>query len=181
MRLVRSCIVPSFRVVSMGTFQGDATHRALRPAIDLHRVGLVRSVAAGAGIWSAQFSCPNQSADRTETTAALTQATWSVTNSTVAEQTEASVSVGHLHIGPKVLLEPNQRYGKISRMSSVEEIESAVRNLSGEEYGRFREWLIEYDNQLWDRQMKEDAEAGRLDDLASEALNDLRSGRTRNL
>jgi len=40
----------------------------------------------------------NQSADRTETTAALTQATRGVMNITVAERSRASVSVGRLHV-----------------------------------------------------------------------------------
>ena len=43
----------------------------------------------------------NQSADRTETTAALTQATRGVMNITVAERSRASVSVGHLRVGRK--------------------------------------------------------------------------------
>ena len=66
-------------------------------------------------------------------------------------------------------------------MSSIEEIESAVQNLPDEKYRQFRDWLIEYDNRLWDKQMEEDATSGRLDDLASEAIEDLRGGKAKDL
>ena len=62
-------------------------------------------------------------------------------------------------------------------MSTLEEIEDAVRRLSSEELAAFRAWLDELDAAAWDRQIKEDIGAGRLEALADEALNDLREGR----
>lgn len=62
-------------------------------------------------------------------------------------------------------------------MSTVKEIEDAVRRLSAEELAAFRAWFAEFDAAAWDRKMEADAAAGRLDDLAEEALKDLREGR----
>jgi hypothetical protein len=62
-------------------------------------------------------------------------------------------------------------------MSTVHEIENAVRRLAPQELATFRAWFAEYDAEIWDRQFDEDVAAGRLDALADEALRDLREGR----
>jgi hypothetical protein len=62
-------------------------------------------------------------------------------------------------------------------VNTVEQIENAVRQLSATELAEFRKWFAEFDGALWDRQIEEDAAAGRLDALADEALADLREGR----
>jgi len=62
-------------------------------------------------------------------------------------------------------------------MSSVQEIEEAVLKLSPAELAAFREWFAEFEADAWDRQIEEDAAAGRLDALADEALEDFRAGR----
>ncbi len=54
-------------------------------------------------------------------------------------------------------------------MITVEELERAVDALSQEEYNRFRLWFLERDWEKWDREIEEDAEAGRLDFLFREA------------
>ena len=66
-------------------------------------------------------------------------------------------------------------------MSTVEEIEVAVSRLAPSEYEKFRQWLAEYDNRLWDKEMEEDARAGRLDALLNEGLDDLKNGRCTDL
>lgn len=66
-------------------------------------------------------------------------------------------------------------------MSTVEEIESAVSRLAPSDYEKFRQWLANYHNRMWDKEMEEDAQAGRLDALAKEALDDLKSGRCTDL
>ena len=63
-------------------------------------------------------------------------------------------------------------------MSTIQEIESAVTQLSPEQLADFRAWFAEYDAQKWDNQIAGDATAGRLDALADEALRDLQAGRT---
>ena len=62
-------------------------------------------------------------------------------------------------------------------MGTIKEIENAVRGLSAEDLSTFREWFVEFDAGLWDRQFEEDVTADRLDELAEEALRDLREGR----
>jgi hypothetical protein len=62
-------------------------------------------------------------------------------------------------------------------MSTIQEIENAVRHLSPDELAVFRAWFAEFDADLWDRQLEQDVAAGRLDKLAEEALTDLREGR----
>ena len=51
-------------------------------------------------------------------------------------------------------------------MSTVQEIEAAVRQLSREGLGAFRDWFADFDAETWDRQFEADAPAGRLDALA---------------
>jgi uncharacterized protein YfaT (DUF1175 family) len=62
-------------------------------------------------------------------------------------------------------------------MSTIAEIEDAVRRLSPDDLAVFREWFVQLDAEAWDRQIEEDVAAGRLDSLAEEALEDLRQGR----
>jgi hypothetical protein len=62
-------------------------------------------------------------------------------------------------------------------MSTVEEIEEAVRRLSADDLAVFRAWFAQLDAAAWDRQIEEDVASGRLDTLADEALRDLHEGR----
>ncbi|CAN5134205.1 hypothetical protein BH23GEM4_BH23GEM4_10520 [soil metagenome] len=64
-------------------------------------------------------------------------------------------------------------------MSTVDEIEHAVTELSREELSKFRAWFLTFDAEMWDRQFEGDVAAGRLNALAEEALCDLHAGRTR--
>jgi hypothetical protein len=66
-------------------------------------------------------------------------------------------------------------------MSSVEEAERVVRELSREELSAFRQWFIEFDADAWDREIEEDVAAGRLDALGDAALKNFREGRARPL
>ncbi|MEM1041019.1 MAG: hypothetical protein AAGI91_00155 [Bacteroidota bacterium] len=64
---------------------------------------------------------------------------------------------------------------------SIEELETAVTKLSSEDLALFAEWVAEYRANEWDRQIEEDARAGRLDALVREAEADIEAGRTRPL
>jgi hypothetical protein len=63
-------------------------------------------------------------------------------------------------------------------MRKIEKIEHDIQALSPEELAQFRAWFLEYDWAIWDRQIERDAEAGRLDDLATRALRDHAAGKT---
>ena len=53
-------------------------------------------------------------------------------------------------------------------MRSVEEIERAVDGLSDDEYVEFRHWFLERDWEDWDRQIRIDSDAGKLEFLVRE-------------
>jgi hypothetical protein len=66
-------------------------------------------------------------------------------------------------------------------VSTVEEIEKAVQNLSPEQLAAFRVWFAEFDAELWERKIERDAAAGRLDSLITEAREEHQHGRTTEL
>jgi len=51
---------------------------------------------------------------------------------------------------------------------SVDEIESAVAELSADDLARSSDWFGEFHAQAWDKQIESDLEAGRLDKLLGE-------------
>lgn len=67
------------------------------------------------------------------------------------------------------------------RMGKLEHLQEQVAALTPAELAEFREWYRAFDVDAWDRQMKDDAAAGRLDAAAAEALAAHRNGRTRPL
>lgn len=66
-------------------------------------------------------------------------------------------------------------------MSTMRDIEQAIRQLAPEELARFRTWFAEFDADQWDRELERDVAAGKLDALAGEAIADLREGRCKDL
>ena len=64
-------------------------------------------------------------------------------------------------------------------MKTVEEIEHEVTKLPPSEVPRLARWIAEYDSKLWDKQLDEDAAAGRLDRLFEEAESERKSGKLR--
>ena len=56
---------------------------------------------------------------------------------------------------------------------TLEQLKDVVVRLSDKEF----EELVEAREQAWDRQIETDAEAGKLDQLAEEALRDYREGK----
>jgi hypothetical protein len=62
-------------------------------------------------------------------------------------------------------------------MSNVETIEQQVQALSAAELAAFRQWFHEFDAAVWDRQIEEDIQAGKLDRLADAALQAFKAGK----
>ena len=62
-------------------------------------------------------------------------------------------------------------------MSELEQLEQKIRSLPPAELAKFREWFIEFDHLLWDKQIEADSKAGKLDGLVAEALADYKAGR----
>ena len=59
-------------------------------------------------------------------------------------------------------------------MSTVQEIESAIEKLTDKELAELRTFI-------WDRDIERDAASGRIDQLAKEAIDEYRTGKTRPL
>ena len=66
-------------------------------------------------------------------------------------------------------------------MGDIKAIEKAIEALPPSELAAFRRWFAEFDAASWDRQIDADAAAGKLDELAAEALADFRAGSPRPL
>ena len=74
-------------------------------------------------------------------------------------------------------LDPNRS----ENMGNVKSIEKAVESLPPSELAEFRRWFAEFDAAAWDRQIEQDAAAGKLDAMAADALADYRAGSVREL
>jgi hypothetical protein len=55
-------------------------------------------------------------------------------------------------------------------MQTVQAIEQAIQQLPEAELCELRRWFTEFTEELWDKQIENDAKAGKLDALAAEAL-----------
>lgn len=66
-------------------------------------------------------------------------------------------------------------------MTRLEQIKSEVAKLTDAEILALADWLSEQHAEAWDRQIEQDARAGRLDRLAEEALRDYEGGRCSDL
>lgn len=64
---------------------------------------------------------------------------------------------------------------------SVQEIESAIVQLPNPELNQLAAWFEEFQADLWDRQIEQDALSGRLDALAEQANQEFEAGRCRPL
>lgn len=59
---------------------------------------------------------------------------------------------------------------------SVKEIESAITQLSAKDLAELMAWLENHHAQMWDKQIEDDLEAGRLDALLAEVDNEHEAG-----
>jgi hypothetical protein len=66
-------------------------------------------------------------------------------------------------------------------MTKLEEIEATVAQLSPEDLKKFRAWLDELDERLFDEKIERDAKAGKLDKLATKAIAEDDAGATSKL
>jgi hypothetical protein len=62
-------------------------------------------------------------------------------------------------------------------MTTVAEIEEAVRALPEEQFTTFSCWFEEYEEQRWDREIARDQKAGPLRDLMEKARSDFEAGK----
>ena len=68
-----------------------------------------------------------------------------------------------------------------SKMGKFEEIKRAVSLLGAEDLAKFRAWFDKFDAARFDEKIERDANSGKLDKLAAQALAEFRKGRAREL
>ena len=61
---------------------------------------------------------------------------------------------------------------------TLEQLEETVAKLPPEQIARFREWFQEFDAEIFDAKIADDADAGRFDELANAAIADHQAGRS---
>jgi hypothetical protein len=64
---------------------------------------------------------------------------------------------------------------------SIEDLEKAVATLPPDQFAEFRAWFEALDATRFDEKIERDAKTGKLDQLADQAIDDLRKGRAREL
>ena len=63
-------------------------------------------------------------------------------------------------------------------MSTVQEIQEVISQLPPSDLAEFRVRFTEFDEKIWDREFEDDVDAGRFEQLAEKARQDLREGRS---
>jgi hypothetical protein len=64
---------------------------------------------------------------------------------------------------------------------SIHEIEQAITQLPRDAVNQLAAWLADYHHHLWDEQIEDDLNAGRLDSVIAAAEKDYQAGRNRPL
>ena len=64
---------------------------------------------------------------------------------------------------------------------TVEDIEKAIEKLAPRELDRLRAWFEEFQAARFDAKIERDAQSGKLDRLADQAVADFRKGRAREI
>jgi hypothetical protein len=64
-------------------------------------------------------------------------------------------------------------------LSTLEQIESAILQLSADEYQKLIEWFADLDYQRWDEQLEKDIADGKLEAFAQEAIAEFEAGHSR--
>jgi len=66
-------------------------------------------------------------------------------------------------------------------MTTVKDIETAIVKLPPKQLAEFRTWFEEFDAKCFDAAITQDVEAGKLDQLADEAVREHKKGQSRQL
>jgi hypothetical protein len=64
---------------------------------------------------------------------------------------------------------------------SVQDLERAISQLNSTELEQFSSWFADFKNRQWDVQFEQDAQTGKLDKLAEQALESYRRSNYRKL
>ena len=64
---------------------------------------------------------------------------------------------------------------------TLQEIEQSITQLPAAQLAQFHDWYAQFRSDEWDRQIEEDAKAGRLDGMAQVAIAEHEAGRSKPL
>ena len=64
-------------------------------------------------------------------------------------------------------------------MTKVQALEEEIEKLSSAELVELREWIIEREAEVWDREIERDAASGKLDKLFEKSVADHHAGKSR--
>jgi hypothetical protein len=64
-------------------------------------------------------------------------------------------------------------------MLTLKQLETAILKLPPHQFQQLLEWVLDLDEQRWDKQLEKDIADGKLDALAQEAIADFEAGRYR--
>jgi hypothetical protein len=59
---------------------------------------------------------------------------------------------------------------------SIQELETAIKKLSTKELASLTTWLIDYHEQIWDQQIENDLDSGKLDRFLNEVEREYAAG-----
>jgi hypothetical protein len=59
---------------------------------------------------------------------------------------------------------------------SIQELETAIKQLSVKELANLTAWLINYHEQIWDQQIEDDLDSGKLDRFLNEIEREYAAG-----
>jgi hypothetical protein len=66
-------------------------------------------------------------------------------------------------------------------MTQIELLKQHIVELDDDSFSQLRDWLIEFDQTRWDKQLEADSNAGKLDFLINAALAEHEAGKTKDL
>ena len=66
-------------------------------------------------------------------------------------------------------------------MTMVMKIEEEIKSLPKSEFSKLKEWFLEYDSKMWDKEILRDSQMGKLDNLAQQAIEDYKNSRYKSL
>jgi len=64
---------------------------------------------------------------------------------------------------------------------TIEDLENAVTQLPPDQFAQFRDWFERFDANRFDQKIERDLQAGKLDRLGDQAIEDFRKGRAREI
>jgi len=70
---------------------------------------------------------------------------------------------------------------RATTMTKVQALEEEIEKLSSAELVELREWIVEREAEVWDREIERDAASGKLDKLFEKSVADHRAGKSREI